>query len=76
VLKLSPLALAGGLLFKDVKASVAGASLQRRFAAGALAETFTDSQVASFDDFNYYDVLDPEVDLSSWTLRGKFSFPR
>lgn len=40
------------------------------FGRRRLAQTFSDNQVAPFDRFpyNYYDVLDPEVDFDRWTL--------
>lgn len=40
------------------------------FGQRRLEPTFSNSQVAPFDQFpyNYYDVLDPEVDFSTWTL--------
>lgn len=77
VLKLTPLVLAGAfavgkfrepLLKKGVEFSdwAAGATFRK----SALAETFSDSQVVAFEKFPYngYDVIDPEVDLESWTL--------
>ena len=40
------------------------------FGRHRLAQTFSDSEVAVFDRFpyNYYDVVDPEVDLDRWKL--------
>ncbi len=40
------------------------------FGRHRLAQTFSDSEVAAFDRFpyNYYDVVDPEVDLDRWKL--------
>jgi hypothetical protein len=40
------------------------------FGRHRLAQTFSDREVAAFDDFpyNYYDVVDPGVDLAKWTL--------
>ena len=40
------------------------------FGRHRLAQTFADSDVAPLNRFpyNYYDVLDPEVDLENWTL--------
>ncbi len=40
------------------------------FGRHRLAQTFSNNEVAAFDRFpyNYYDVLDPEVDLDRWTL--------
>ena len=77
VLKLSPIALAGALFADRVRKPVVEAGLgfsdwvsDKQFGSTRLAETFADSQLARIDDFpyNYYDVLDPEVDLDSWTL--------
>jgi len=43
---------------------------EKLFRRHRLAQTFSDSQVAPFSRFpyNYYDVLDPGVDLETWTL--------
>ena len=40
------------------------------FGRHRLAQTFNDNQVAPLDRFpyNYYDVVDPEVDLENWSL--------
>jgi DMSO/TMAO reductase YedYZ molybdopterin-dependent catalytic subunit len=42
----------------------------RLFGRHRLEPTYSDSQVAPLDKFpyNYYDVVDPEVDLGRWTL--------
>jgi len=55
--------LSEGLAFSDWAS-------ERLFRRHRLAQTFSDSQVAPFDRFpyNYYDVLDPGVDLNTWTL--------
>jgi DMSO/TMAO reductase YedYZ molybdopterin-dependent catalytic subunit len=77
MLKLSPLAFAGAMLFKTVRTPIAEAGLrfsdwvsEKQVGARRLAETFPDSKVVSFEKFpyNYYDVLNPEVDLDSWKL--------
>ena len=77
LLKLSPLALAGTLAFKSVRVPLLHAGLrftdwatQRGLGTSGLAETFSDSHVVNFEDFpyNYYDVLDPEVESESWAL--------
>jgi DMSO/TMAO reductase YedYZ molybdopterin-dependent catalytic subunit len=41
------------------------------FGRHRLAQTFSNREVAPLDRFpyNYYDVLDPEVDFDTWTLR-------
>src|SRR5262249_49269757 len=43
---------------------------RNQFRAGQIAEAFPDSKVVPFEEFpyNYYDVLDPKIDLDSWTL--------
>jgi len=77
MLKLSPLALAGVMGFKSIRTAIVESGLcfsdrvsGNAFRPGQPAEIFPDSRVVSFDEFpyNYYDVLDPEVDLDSWTL--------
>jgi DMSO/TMAO reductase YedYZ molybdopterin-dependent catalytic subunit len=78
LLKLSPVLLLGAfavpslqepLLRRGVALSdAASAALFRRT---HLAEVFPDTDVAPFDKFpyNYYDVVDPGVDLDAWSLR-------
>jgi DMSO/TMAO reductase YedYZ molybdopterin-dependent catalytic subunit len=77
LLKLSPLVLAGafaipklqhGLLHEGVAFS--DWASEKYFRRNRLAPTFKDSEVIPFAQFPYngYDVLDPEVDLDSWTL--------
>src|SRR5262245_62752812 len=77
LLKLSSLALAGAFGFKGIRMPIVEAGLrfsdwisERSLGAKQLAETFPDSKVVSFEKFpyNYYDVLNPEVDLDSWKL--------
>jgi DMSO/TMAO reductase YedYZ molybdopterin-dependent catalytic subunit len=76
LLKLSPVALGGALVFKSFKTKFVESGLRFSDWAGEktnatrLSETFPDSRVAPFKDFpyNYYDVLDPEIDAASWTL--------
>src|SRR5580704_6263697 len=55
--------LMGGLHFSDWATG-------KLFGRHRLAPTFSNHEVAAFADFpyNYYDVLDPEVDLERWTL--------
>src|SRR5262245_27221222 len=87
LLKLSPLALAGCLPIDGVRTPIAEAGLRfsdwasgKQFRMNRMAETFPASEVAPFEAFpyNYYDVLDPEVDLESWTLtvEGDVAHPR
>jgi DMSO/TMAO reductase YedYZ molybdopterin-dependent catalytic subunit len=77
VLKLTPLVLLGAFAvpkFQD-KLLQGGVALSdwasnAYFSKARLARTFKDSDVVPFDKFPYngYDVIDPEVDLESWTL--------
>jgi DMSO/TMAO reductase YedYZ molybdopterin-dependent catalytic subunit len=43
---------------------------EKLFSEHRLAQTYSNNQVAPFEKFpyNYYDVLDPDVDLGKWTL--------
>src|SRR4051794_8314680 len=77
VLKLTPLVLLGAfavpklqekLLEKGVALSDWASGIY--FSKSRLARTFKESDVVPFENFPYngYDVLDPEVDLDSWTL--------
>jgi DMSO/TMAO reductase YedYZ molybdopterin-dependent catalytic subunit len=77
LLKLTPLVLLGAfaipkfqhkLLEKGVALSDWASGVY--FSKSRLARTFKDSEVVPFEKFPYngYDVLDPEVDLDSWTL--------
>jgi DMSO/TMAO reductase YedYZ molybdopterin-dependent catalytic subunit len=78
LLKLSPVLLLGAfampslqepLLRRGVALSdAASAALYRRT---HLAQVFPDTDVVPFDKFpyNYYDVVDPGVDLDTWSLR-------
>jgi DMSO/TMAO reductase YedYZ molybdopterin-dependent catalytic subunit len=78
LLKLSPVLLLGAfavpslqdpLLRRGVALSdVASAALFRKT---HLAPVFPDADVVPFDNFpyNYYDVVDPGVDLAAWSLR-------
>lgn len=86
LLKLAPLAAAGALLFEPVRQPVIRGGLrftdwisEAQPGARRLAQTFKDSEVVPFEQFpyNYYDVLDPEVDMESWslTVEGDLSRP-
>jgi DMSO/TMAO reductase YedYZ molybdopterin-dependent catalytic subunit len=77
LLKLAPLVLLGAfaiprfrekLLEKGVALSDWASGVC--FSKSRLAKTFKDSDVVPFENFPYngYDVIDPEVDLDSWTL--------
>ena len=77
LLKLSPALLLGAFAIPTLRDSlldygvafsdwVSGAT----FRPGHLAQTFADTDVVPFKKFpyNFYDVLDPEVDLDAWRL--------
>src|SRR5262245_17296968 len=77
MLKLSPIAVVGPLFFDPFRTWVSEAGLRfsdwvsdKQFDATRVAETLPRGDVTPFEQFpyNYYDVLDPEVDLRSWTL--------
>jgi DMSO/TMAO reductase YedYZ molybdopterin-dependent catalytic subunit len=87
LLKLSPVAIAGVLLADTIRTPLAEAGLRltdwlsgKQFRTNRMAKTFTAADVTPFNQFpyNYYDVLDPEVDLESWTLtvEGDVAHPR
>jgi len=61
--KLQEPLLMGGLHFSDWASA-------RLFGRQRLAQTYSNNQVAPFERFpyNYYDVVDPDVDLERWTL--------
>ncbi|HVJ05624.1 MAG TPA: molybdopterin-dependent oxidoreductase [Candidatus Saccharimonadales bacterium] len=76
LLKMSPLLLAGGLLFPRVRSALleGGLGFSDRASAALFNRngklTFSDAEVVPFSKFpyNYFNVLDPEVDLEQWTL--------
>jgi len=77
LLKLFPVLALGAMLFPKLREPIlrAGVRLsdsvsQTSFRGQHLAETFGDGEVSPPEKFpfNYYDVLDPEVDLSNWSL--------
>jgi DMSO/TMAO reductase YedYZ molybdopterin-dependent catalytic subunit len=78
LLKLSPALLLGAFAVPSWSDRLldAGVALSDRasgalFRRGHLAQTFADADVVPFDRFpyNFYDVVDPEVDLDSWRLQ-------
>ncbi|MDP9227092.1 MAG: molybdopterin-dependent oxidoreductase [Actinomycetota bacterium] len=86
LLKLSPALLLGAFAVPSWSDRLldAGVALSDRasgalFRRGHLAQTFADADVVPFDRFpyNFYDVVDPEVDLDSWRLevRGAVARP-
>jgi DMSO/TMAO reductase YedYZ molybdopterin-dependent catalytic subunit len=77
LLKLSPVLAVGAVLVPGLRNPIlrAGVDLSDSaahvsFRSRHLAETFAARQVTPLEKFpfNYYDVLDPEVDLASWSL--------
>ena len=77
LLKLSPLLLFGAFAVPSWQARLLEAGVAFSDAASALlfrsghdAPTFPDAEVVPFGKFpyNYFDVVDPEVDLGAWTL--------
>ena len=65
------------MIFKGARTPVVEAGLrfsdwvsQKQFSGERLAEIFSDFNVVPLEEcpYNYYDVLDPEIDLNSWTL--------
>ena len=86
LLQLSPLLLFGAFAVPSLQDRLLGAGVALSDAASSLlfrtahdAPTFADADVVPFDNFpyNYFDVVDPEVDLDAWTLtvRGAVSRP-
>lgn len=78
LLKLSPVLLLGAFAVPSLQESLLrrGVALSDAASAGVfrkahLAPVFPDKDVVAFDKFpyNYYDVVDPGVDLDAWTLR-------
>jgi DMSO/TMAO reductase YedYZ molybdopterin-dependent catalytic subunit len=77
LLKLTPLVLLGAFAVPKLQDKLLGRGVALSdlasciyFSKSRLARTFKDSEVVPFEKFPYngYDVLDPEVDLESWTL--------
>jgi DMSO/TMAO reductase YedYZ molybdopterin-dependent catalytic subunit len=77
LLKLAPVAALGVFAFPKLSDRLIAAGVRfsdwasgELFRSQHLAQTFSDSDVAPFANFpyNYYDVLDPGVDLEKWTL--------
>ncbi len=86
LLKLAPVAALGLFAWPRVGDRLVAAGLHfSDWAAGELfrsqhpAQTFTDSAVVPFAQFpyNYYDVVDPGVDLEKWklTVEGEVRYP-
>jgi DMSO/TMAO reductase YedYZ molybdopterin-dependent catalytic subunit len=77
LLKLVPLVALGAYAIPNLQTPLLKKGLAfgdwasgKLFGQRRLEPTYNNSQVAPFDQFpyNYYDVLDPEVDFSTWTL--------
>jgi len=77
LLKLAPVAVLGAFAIPSLQPPLLNTGLrfsdwtaEKLFGARRLEPTYSNSEVAPFDRFpyNYYDVLDPEVDLARWTL--------
>ncbi len=77
LLKVSPVLVAGALFIPKVSDSIVTAGVKLSdgvshslFRQHHLARTFADSDAAPLDKFpyNYYDELDPEIDLAAWSL--------
>jgi DMSO/TMAO reductase YedYZ molybdopterin-dependent catalytic subunit len=87
LLKLAPLLGAGALFVPSLRTRIldAGVALSdaaslATFGRSRLAPTFRDEDVVPFERFpyNYFDVVDPGVDLESWRLQvdGEVARPR
>ena len=77
LLKVVPLAALGAFAIPSLQPSLLRKGLHftdwaqaRLFSDRRLAPTFSNREVAPFDKFpyNYWDVLDPDVDFARWTL--------
>jgi DMSO/TMAO reductase YedYZ molybdopterin-dependent catalytic subunit len=77
LLKLSPLLLLGGFAVPSWREQLLAAGVEWSDAASArlfrehhLADSHAAADVVPFEQFpyNYYDVLEPEIDLVNWTL--------
>jgi len=78
LLKLSPLLLLGGFALPSWRDGLVNAGLKWSdtassvlFRGGHLAATFRDDQVVPFEQFpyNFWDVLEPEIDFANWKLQ-------
>jgi DMSO/TMAO reductase YedYZ molybdopterin-dependent catalytic subunit len=77
LLELAPIALLGAFAIPKFQQPLLNTGLHvsdwtaaKLFGPRRLEPTYSNSEVASFDKFpyNFYDVVDPGVDLASWTL--------
>jgi DMSO/TMAO reductase YedYZ molybdopterin-dependent catalytic subunit len=78
LLKLSPVLLLGAFAVPSLQepllrrgVAVSDAASAALFRRTHLARVFPDTEVVPFDKFpyNYYDVVDPGIDLDAWSLR-------
>ena len=86
LLKLTPLLGLGAVLHAPWRASILDAGVRwsdwvsgRTFRGGHLAPTYSDADLVPFERFpyNYYDILEPEIDFGAWALQvnGRVSKP-
>jgi DMSO/TMAO reductase YedYZ molybdopterin-dependent catalytic subunit len=86
LLKLTPLAALGTLLYQPWQERILEQGVRfsdwassRAFRTRHLAPTYSDADVVPFERFpyNYYDILEPEIDFDGWALEvtGKVSRP-
>jgi DMSO/TMAO reductase YedYZ molybdopterin-dependent catalytic subunit len=86
LLKLTPLLAFGALFYEPWRESILDKGVRfsdwasaRTFRTGHLAATYSAADVVPFEQFpyNYYDVLEPEIDFDTWSLEvtGKVSRP-
>ena len=77
LLKLLPVAVVGAFAIPKLQQPLLNSGLHlsdwasdKLFGSHRLAPTYSDQEVAQFSKFpyNYWDVLDPDVDLDKWTL--------
>ena len=77
LLKLAPVAVLGAFAIPQLQQSLlmdglnfSGWASGKLFSKHRLEPTYSNSEVAPFNRFpyNFYDVLDPEIDFASWTL--------
>ena len=86
LLKLTPLVALGAVLYAPWRESILDKGLRlsdwasaRTFRAAHLAPTYSAADVVPFERFpyNYYDILEPEIDFDAWSLEvsGQVSRP-
>jgi DMSO/TMAO reductase YedYZ molybdopterin-dependent catalytic subunit len=86
LLKLTPLVALGTLFYEPWREAILDKGVRfsdwasgRTFRTRHLAPTFSDADVVPFEKFpyNYFDILEPEIDFEAWSLEvsGKVSRP-